>query len=175
MAYISTHDVFRTEMKKRRTKHPFDHISAYKVRECRDNLHDEFRVVASIADYLRAHPYDRHSGMLQGCTAEDKGYRLKRTPRIIARELGFNLIPAVEALTLEGAPAADIAAFVKFIRPQVDRLLSDCDMVQMLTARSIKPEYDAMKAGNSSMERICAEALGIAEQAVTFCEGYGVL
>lgn len=166
---------FRSAMKERRSKHPFDRISAYKVRESRDNMHDECRVVASIAEYLRAHPYDRHSSMLRGCTEEDKAHRLKRTPHIIAHELGYNLIPAIEALTLEGVPAADINAFIRSIKPQVDQLLADCDAVQKATARSIKPAYDAMKTGSSSMERICAEALGIAEQAVTFCEGYGVL
>lgn len=175
MAYISTHDVFRSAMKERRSKCPFDRISAYKVRESRDNMNDECLVVTSIAEYLRDRPSDDHFSMLRGCTEGDKGYRLKRTPRIIARELGYNLIPALEALTVEGVPAADINTFIRSIKPQVDRLLADCDAVHLSTARSIKPEYDAMKAGRSNMERICAKALGIAEQAVTFCVRHGLL
>jgi hypothetical protein len=45
----------------------------------------------------------------------------------------------------------------------------------MGTSRSIQPEYDALKAGNSSTENISAEALRIAEQAVAFCVGHGLL
>jgi hypothetical protein len=113
--------------------------------------------------------------MLLGCTEEDKAYRLKRVPHIIARELGYNLIPAIQALTVEGVPPADIAGFIQSIKPQVDQLLADCDAIQTGTSRSIQPEYDALKAGNSSMERICAEALRIADLAVDFCEQHGVL
>jgi hypothetical protein len=45
----------------------------------------------------------------------------------------------------------------------------------MTTGRSIQPEYNAMLAGYSGMEYICAEALRIAEQAVAFCEERGVI
>jgi hypothetical protein len=89
--------------------------------------------------------------------------------------MGYNLIPAIEALTLEGVPEAGIATFLLSIKPQVDQLLADCDAVQMATARSIKSEYAAMKAGTSSMEQICADALSIAELAAAFCERHGVL
>lgn len=166
---------FRAAIKERRDKHPLINGGSYKVRESGYNLLHERNVVEAIADYVRARPKDRRGTTLVGCVESDKSVRLKRVPEIIARELGYNLIPALEALTLEGVPAADINVVIRSINPQVDHLLADCDAVQMATARSIKPEYDAMKAGNSSMERICAEALGIAEQAVTFCEGYGVL
>jgi hypothetical protein len=162
-------------MRERRAKHPFDRISAYKIRESRDNLQHGLNVVASVSEYLRTRPGYARCGILVGCTEEDKAQRLKRTPAIIARELGYNLFPALEALTVEGVPEADIAAFLVSIKPDVDQLLLDCDAVQRTTAGSIQFEYAAMKAGGSDMERICAEALRIAEQAVGFCELHGVL
>lgn len=176
MSYIPIREVFRTAMKCRLTEHPFDRISAYKIRECRDNLQHNLKTVCSIAEYLRT-PRGTygHSSILVGCTEEDKAYRLKSTPVIIACELGYNFIPAVEALTLEGVSTADIDTFIISIQPRLDQLLTDCDAVQMATVRSIKPEYNAMKAGNSGMEIICTEAFHLAERAVAFCEGQGVL
>jgi hypothetical protein len=167
--------VFRSAMRERKTSYPFDRISAYKVRESGDNLQHECRVVASISEYLRARPCDRHSSILVGCVESDKSVRLKRIPHNIARELGYNLIPAIEALTVEGVPAAAIGTFIRSIKPEVDQLLADCEAVERATARSITPEYERMKAGSSLMERICADALDIAEQAVVFCMQHGVL
>jgi hypothetical protein len=162
-------------MRERKTSYPFDRISAYKVRESGDNLQHNLKTVRSIAEYLRARPADRRSSMLVGCAEEDKADRLKRVPEIIAHELGYNLIPALEALTLDGVPEADIITFLQSIKPNVDRILTDCDAIQVATARSIKSEYAALKAGYSPSEAVCADALDVAEQAVAFCKEHGVL
>lgn len=168
--------IFRAAMKQRKANHPFERVSAYKVQESWDILHHNLVTVGSIAAYLRAPGwvYGR-SGILVGCTEGDKAHRLKRVPEIIAHELGYNLIPALEALHLEGVPEADIIAFLQSIKPQVDRILADCDAIQMATSRSIKSEYAALKAGHSPSEAVCADALDIAEQAVAFCKEHGVL
>lgn len=168
--------IFRAAMKQRKANHPFKRVSAYKVRDSWYNLHHEANVVASIAEYLRAPrgSYGR-SCILVGCTEEDKAYRLKRVPEIIAHQLGYNLIPALMALGVEGVSEADIIAFLQSIKPQVDRILTDCDAIQVATARSIKSEYAALKAGYSPLEAVCADALDVAEQAVTFCKEHGVL
>jgi hypothetical protein len=162
-------------MRERETSYPFTQISAYKVRESRDNLQRECAVVASIAEYLRARPSGRRGSTLLGCTPEDKAHRLKRIPAIITRELGYNLIPAIKALTLEGIQQPDIDAFVSSVTPRVDQLICGCDAVQKATARSIKAEYDALSGGYAPTQVICAEALRIAEQAVVFCERHSVL
>lgn len=168
--------VFRAAMKQRKANHPFNRISSHKVRESRHNLHHEANMVGSIAEYLRAPrgSYGR-SGILVGCTEEDKACRLKRVPEIVAHELGYNLIPALMALGVEGVPKADIIAFLRSIKPQVDRILTDCDAIQMATSRSIKSEYVALKAGYSPLAATCADALDVAEQAVAFCKEHGVL
>lgn len=167
---------FGAAMKRRKTHYPFERASAYKVRDSWYNLHHEANVVGSIAEYLRAPPrsYGR-SSILVGCTEEDKGYRLKRVPEIVAHELGYNLIPALMALGVEGVPEADIIAFLQSIKPQVDRILTDCDAIQTATARSIKSEYSALKAGYSPLAALCADALDVAEWAVAFCKEHRVL
>ena len=173
MAVPST--MFRAAMKRRQANHPFERVSAYKIRETGDNLQHNLNTVRSIAEYLRARSGDRRSSMLVGCVQEDKAYRLKRVPEIIAHELGYNLIPALKALHLEGVPEADIITFLQSIKPQVDRILAECDAIQMETSRSIKSEYADLKAGYSPLPAVCEDALDIAEQAVAFCKEHSVL
>ncbi len=168
--------VFHAAMKQRKANHPFNRISSHKVRESRHNLHHEANVVGSIAEYLRAPrgSYGRPS-MLVSCTEEDKGYRLKRVPEIVAHELGYNLIPALRALGVEGPRSrhhrlspVDQTAGGSDPHP-------DCDAIQMATARSIKSEYAALKAELPPLEAVCADALDVAEQAAAFCKEHGVL
>ncbi len=166
---------FLAAIKERRDKHPFIRVSAYKVRESRDNLQHNLRTVCSIAAYLQTSPSDRHASMLLGCTEDDKAHRLKRVPEIIVRELGYNLIPAIDASHLEGAPQSDIATFIWSITPQIDQILSDCNAIQTAISRSIKHEYADLKAGQSALSVTCEDALNIAEQAVRFCEERGLL
>ena len=175
MTCPSAHDLFRAAMRNRRANHPLYRVSAYKVRESRDNLHHNLRTVGSIAVYFCARPCDRYASLLLGCTPEDKADRLRRVPAIIARELGHNLIPALEALTNEGVPATDIADFLLTLRPRVSHLLHQCTSVQAGMARSISHEYAALRAGHSAMLRLCEDALDIAEAAVSFCKLHGVL
>lgn len=175
MAYISTHDIFCAAMKERQVHHPFLRVSAYKIRESRDVLHRNLQTVCSIAAYLRTKPGNRHSRMLVGCTEEDKAGRLKRVPEIIARELGYSLIPAIKALHLEGVSQSDIATFVRSIMPQIDQILSDCDAARTAISRTIKHEYADLKAGQSALAATSRDALNIAEQAVKFCEAHRLL
>lgn len=166
---------FRSWMKVRRSKYPFDRVSAYKVRESHGNLEYEGRAVASIAQYLTTKPGYGRAGILVNCTEENKAVRLKRVPNKIAYELGYNLIPAVAALTVEGVPEGEIFTFITSIKPKVDQLLDDCEAVRLATARSIQGEYGAMRQGRSEMAVLCEHALDIADQAVAFCRQHGVL
>lgn len=167
--------VFRTALRERQTSHPFERVSGYKVRDSWYNLAHECAVVASIGEFLRASPGYYRSSILLGCTEEDKAHRLKRIPSGIAHELGYNLIPAIEALTLEGIPRAAIIAFLGSIMPRVEPLMRDCDAVQSATAKSVQEEYSALRGRRSHTAIICAEALEIAEEAVRFCKQHGAL
>jgi hypothetical protein len=175
VAYISTHDIFLGAMKERQVKHPFLRVSAYKVRESRDNLHHEGDVVASIAAYLRSPPCYGRSNILVGCTEGDKAGRLKAVPENIARELGYNLIPAIKALELEGVPIAEIALFIRSITADVDQILADCDIIKTATSRSITHEYADLKAGQSALAATCADASYVADRALGFCKSHRVL
>lgn len=175
MSKMTCQAVFREAMRDRRAKHPFERISAYKVRESRGNIASTIGTLTEIISVVSSGETYSVPILLGGCTTEDKAYRLKRIPAIIARELGYNLIPAIEALTVEGVAADDILTFILSIKERVDQLVRDCDAIQPEISRSIQGEYDAMKAGDSRIMRICVEALDIADLAVAFCERRGVL
>jgi hypothetical protein len=167
--------IFRDARSKRIKERPFDRISAYKIRESRDNIEHELRVVLGLEAYLSAKPSCRNPYVLVGCTPEDKAQRLKKIPRVIATELGENLIPAIEVLHVEGIPQQDVDAFVVSLKSSVFKLLDDCDVVWAVKARSIRHEYSAIKNGTSGSEQICREALRIADAAMDFTKKYEVL
>lgn len=167
--------IFRDARAKRIEERPFDRISAYKIRKSRYNIEHELRVVLGLEAYLSAKPSHRNPYALVGCTPEDKAERLKKIPRAIATELGENLIPAIEALHVEGIPQQDVDAFVASIKSSVLRLLDDCDAVWAVIARSIRDEYGAIRNGTSGSEQICRDALRIADAAMDFAKKYGVL
>ena len=175
MTKITPRTVFLRAMEDRITKRPFDQISAYKIRESRDNIEYELRVVLGLEAYLSARPSSRNPHVLVGCTPEDKSQRLKKIPRVIARELGENLIPAVQALHVEGIPKKDVDAFVAILKPLVNKLLLDCDDVLAVTTKSIRDEYSAIRVGTSGSEEICRDALRIADAAMDFAKKYDVL
>jgi len=167
--------IFLEARRRRNEQRPFDRISAYKICESRHNIEHELRVVLELEVYLSAKPSRRNPYSLVGCTPEDKAQRLKKIPRVIARELGENLIPAVEALHVEGIPQQDVDAFVATLKSPVFRLLDDCDDVSAVTARSIRDEYGAIRNGTSGSEQICRDALRIADAATDFAKTYGVM
>ena len=175
MTKMTPRNLFLRSMEDRITKRPFDRISAYKIRESRDNIEHELRVVLGLEAYLSARPSSRNPHVLVGCTPEDKAQRLKKIPRVIATELGENLIPAIEALHVEGIPKQDVDAFVASLKSSVFRLLGDCDDVMAVTAKSIRDEYSAIRIGTSGSEQICRDALRIADAAIDFAKKHGVL
>ena len=152
MSSLLPSSAFHIDMARRQAERPFERVSAYKVRESWANLRDNLRAVRSIADCVRSGSPRCHRTELYGCTKGDKAQRLKRVPMIIAHELGYNLIPAVKALTLEGVPAAEIDAFISSIVPQIEKLLADCDNAHRSTRRFVCQEYEAMTVGTSSIE-----------------------
>ena len=172
MTEMTPRTVFLRAMEDRIANRPFDRISAYKVRESRDNI---ARMIATLTEIISmVSSGETHSVpiLLGGCTTEDKAKWLKSLPGDLARELGENLIPAVQALNVEGVPEAAINGFVQSIKGKVCQLLKDCDAMQTETGQSIKSEYARMKAGCSEMLRICQHALDVADQAVAVCENH---
>ena len=166
--------VFLRAMEDRIANCPFETISAYKVRESRGNIASLIQTLTEVISVVsggESHPVPI---LLGGCTTEDKAIWLKDLPGNLAHELGYNLISAVKSLSVEGVPEAAIKGFVQSIKGRVCQLLNDCDAMQTETGWSIKGEYARMKLGCSEMNRICQDALALADQAVALCEHHEV-
>lgn len=172
MSSLIPSSAFQKEMERREAERPFGRVSAYKVHESWANLQDNLMAVRSTADCVRSGSPRYHHTELYGCTKSDKAERLRRVPMIIAHQLGYNLIPAVKALDLEGVPASETAAFLRSIMPQVKKLLADCDDAHRCTRRSVWQEYEAMTMGTSSMEDASLRAVEIADLARDFCKSH---
>lgn len=171
---LSARAIFRNAMHERLTHRPFDTISAYKIRESRDNIVGLINTLNKITSVVSSGETHSVPILLGGCTTEDKAIWLKDLPGNLARELGENLIPAVQALNVEGVPAATIDCLIQSIKGDVCQLLKDCDTMQTDAGLSVKGEYARMKAGCSEMLRICNDALVIADQAVALCDTHSV-
>ncbi len=173
MTEMTPRTVFLRAMEDRIANRPFETISAYKVRESRDNIAHMIATLTEIIAVVSSGETHPVPILLGGCTTEDKAIWLKDLPGNLARELGGNLIPAEQALIVEGVPAAAINRFVQSIKGKICQLLNDCDAMQTEAGQSIKGEYARMRLGSSQMHRICQDALAIADQAVALCDAYG--
>ncbi len=165
---------FKASMSDRIANRPFVNISAYKVRESFENIENMCSTVVEIINVVSKGATRSPPVLLGGFTSEDKGIWLKDLPANLAHELGYNLIPAIESLSVEGVPPAAIKAFIQSIKGSVHQLLADCDAVQAATSRTIKGEYALMKQGRSSALRICNDAFQIADLAAAFCDLHDV-
>jgi hypothetical protein len=174
-AKLDARAVFREARHKRYEEDPFIRISAYKIRDSHYDIEHELRVIVGLEAYLSAKPSHRNPYALVGCIPEDKAERLKKIPRAIAWGFGYNLIPAIEALHVEGIPQEEVDAFMVTLKSPVLGLLDDCDDVWAVTAKSIRDEYGAIKNGTSGSEQICRDALRIADAAMDFVKKHGVL
>ena len=174
MTKITPRNVFLRAMKDRITNRPFDSISAYKVRESHHNISRMINTLNEIIAVVSSGETHSVPILLGGCTTEDKSIWLKDLAGNLANELGYNLIPAIQALNLEGVSEATIDSFIQSIKEDVCQLLKGCGALQTDIGVSVKGEYARMKAGCSEMLRICTGALRIADQAVALCDTHRV-
>lgn len=83
------------------------------------------------------------------CTNEDKASWLKSLPRVIARELGYTLIPAVKALGGDELTGPQVHRLALFATARAEALVTDCDELDWRLRPAIDAEYAAMNAGES--------------------------
>ena len=149
---------------------PFDRISAYKVREFYRQALRTCSTLDAIAPYQRGG--ERAISTLLGCcTSDDIQLFLKRFPSNLSSQFGEDLIPAIEALGVEGIPTPAVQAFMVSIEPRVKQLIRDCDGIQTAASCSWMDE----RAQLTACAKVCDESLSIAGDAIQFCRNYGLL
>lgn len=168
------YEIYQAAFDRRQYNHPFDRVSAYKIRESRGNLHHELELLRSVQAYLAAPKSARRATQLVGCAPDDMARRLKQVPVNLATELGYNLVPAVTALAVEGVPPSDVKAFALKHQQQVHALVPHCEAARLACRRPSSQLYRELRLGQSLLPGLCLRAIGIADQAVAFCDQQSV-
>jgi hypothetical protein len=168
------YEIYQAAFDRRQNNHPFDRVSAYKIRESRGNLHHELELLCSVQSYLATPKAVRRASQLVGCIPEDLARRVKQVPTNIAVEFGYNLVPAVLALTVEGVSSSSVSELASDVKHKLDALLDDCDAACLASKLSASRLYRDLRHGTSCLPQLCLDACGIANLAVSFCDEQGV-
>jgi hypothetical protein len=174
LSKLTSLEVYQAAFNHREDDHPFDRLSAYKVRESRNNLRHELALLRSVQLYLATTKSMRRPAQLIGCTPDDMARRIKRVPTIIAEELGYNLMPAALALAVEGVSSRAVSRLASALLPRINALLAECDATKLICQMSASLLYHDLRTGSSPLPRLCRDALEIADGAAMLCEKHGV-
>ena len=119
----------------------------------------------AVGDYLRRRPQHRGPMGLGGCTTDDKAIYLKRIPTTLAKMFGYDVLPAIAALTGDGVPQHNVRQALGQIQRRVEYLLDECDVQHASLKKDIKAEYENMKAGYSELYGLLTDALDLVRDA----------
>lgn len=166
---LPCHDAFGAA-KAERNKYPLK-SGLYKLYDARRNISRMQESMCAIGDYLNGR-HDCSPGGLLGpcCTTDDKAVWIKDLPKQVARNLGYDILPAIEALTGDGIAASDVKGELARARAEAERLLDDCETQHKRLKSNIDDEYRAMKSGYSDVYALLFEAKGIAHRALELVE-----
>ena len=149
-----------------RLKYPLD-SGECKLRETRWRLSRMQETMYQIGEYLK-NPSHFYKGQI---TWPLLHYRrqsvwIKSIPAQVAELLGYNILPAIAALTNDGLSKRDTDATLAIANGMAKALLKDCERQESRLKGGISAEYDMMKTGYSEVHGLLVEADRIAEDAL---------
>lgn len=147
---------------------------ASKLREARQTIARLQATMCAIHELLQ-NPESNRPGVLLGlcCTTDDMGDWLKNLPKQVADLLGYDILPAIAALTGNGIAETDIKGELASANAHARNLLQDCEKQYARLQAGIEREYRAMKTGLSGLHALLVDADGIARRAlelIDWCE-----
>ena len=148
-----------------RKQHPFVAGSSYKLREAADRLHRDSLTIDDLAVDRR-----RRGGKkaFNGCTREDKATWLRDTLLDVAYRLGYEIVPAIDALEQDGLSKKDVKLCKDWAMARAASLLCQIDQVYEQLRGNIKHEYDHWENHDSLIQPIIDRAVNIADGVVEF-------
>jgi hypothetical protein len=126
---------------------------AYKLEEARGGLLDSLHLLDSVREF----------------TSVPQGARgaLKRLPRHLACELGWSIIPAVEALAGDNLPPSIVIPLARRARAEAQDLVRRCDELHDSFLRGgIAAECVYIKHDRSELERLLRDAVSLIDVAL---------
>jgi hypothetical protein len=147
-----------------RAEHPLP-SGLYKLRDAHREMSkclDEFVLLARL---LRAKQQLRGN-----CTYGDQVPWIKRRPVDISFELGWKVLPAIQALISDGISAKDISKYLPGFIQRVADLVNQCEKTLPQIKGPIRHEYERWRNHSSLITPLFESALGIIESGVHIAE-----
>jgi hypothetical protein len=108
--------------------------------------------------------------VLSCCMASERGHWMKSVPKHIAEILGYNVLPAAQALTGDGVDKPLLSQRLPSLRHDIDHTVQECERVRLAIKPAIQAEYDAMRAGQSQLLEVTRQAQATVRTAMAWAE-----
>jgi hypothetical protein len=132
----------------------------YKLREVRRRLAESLSLMSEVCMSVELNRTSTSARAPQGTRGA-----LQRLPKVIAHELGRNIIPAVEALVGDDVPRTMAKALAKHARVEANALVRRCDdLNDDFTRHRIDVELVRMKYDRSVLEQLLTDAVGLIDK-----------
>lgn len=153
----------------RRTLVPL-RMGLYKIHDAMSDLYRIRDTVDAIAEALSSerplHPHDP----LVACTVYEKDTYLLAVPVNVAETLGYDMLPAVKALSADGWPPELVANAVDIATNETAYVLSECERVHRHLQSGLAGEYTAIKQGGSMVRQLIRDAEKVGQAPLQFHE-----
>lgn len=100
---------------------------------------------------------------------------IKKLPERIARQLGYYIIPAIEALGGDDLPAARVTVLSKHARTVAADIVKRCDAVQVELSYGVEVEYAHMKYDNSLLEPLLQDTIWLVDEVLREVDNFCVV
>jgi hypothetical protein len=104
------------------------------------------------------------------CTYGDQASWIKVRPLDISFELGWKVLPAIQALIGDGVSAEDVSKFLPGIIQRIADLVNQCEKTLMQIKGPIRHEYERWRNHTSIITPLFESALGIIESGANITE-----
>lgn len=133
----------------------------YKLVETQRLLKSYPEEVQRIADMKNNPNNPEYRHRLHRCAPVDCGIWLKGLPNAIADLMGYNVVPAIDALVGDGASYSDVQRIKGMFSGRINDLIQGCDSAQHVLKQGISVEYGNFKRGDSILAGLTGEAESI--------------
>jgi hypothetical protein len=158
--------IFNTASRQRLTS-PFDRGGLYKLKEAADRL---FRSSENIDALIACSAGLGNRFALTCCTWGDRRKWLKDALLDIPYRLGYEVLPAIAALTRDGLSAGNTQILVGMAKIEAYSLLDDVDDIWWKIHGDMNVEFDQWKVGKSLIQEALDSSVSLIDKIVGFAE-----
>jgi len=156
MKYRSCHAAFEAGIRSR-TAYPLS-AGLYKLRESKELIARSGKEIIRISEVIKK---IRHPAELMHCTLGDKAIWLRDVPLNVAYRMGYEIIPGLRALVLEGVLPVQAESAARLIESVMGQRLARWDALRNSYSRKIAHEYARMRNGQSNALLVVDDALNL--------------